>query len=171
MANTLKFKCESYGYLDSTDHVSLVDASWNINADSIVAIYDMEQGIDVDSIPASIREKYEIPYSNDIVCPATAITVNDTNFFGYDYPGEIIYVINTNLWIDLYDNEEVLVGDIKDLGATTDLLINALAAKPGNGIVDLGDLNKLGYTVMYMAGQGDLFWRTSETEPYDTTPS
>lgn len=167
MANTLKFKCESYGYLDGIDHVSLVDASWNINADSIVAIYDLEEGVTADNIPASIREKYEIPFSEDIVCPATAITVNDTNFEGYYYPGEILYVINTNLWIDLYDNEEVLVGNIKDLGATTDLLINALAAKPGNGVVDLGDLNKLGYTVMYMAGEGELFWRTDSTDSYD----
>ena len=127
----------------------------------------MEEGIYDEIIPQSIRDKYEITTPEGyIVCPATAIVVNDPNFQGWDYRGEILYLINTNLWIDLYDEEEVLVGDIKDLGATTDLLINAMAGKPGNGVVDLGDLNKLGYTVMYMAGNGDLFWRADNTTPY-----
>jgi len=170
MANTLKFTCDSYGYIDEIDHVDLVNAAWNIDSSHIVAIYDMEEGILDANIPQSIRDKYEISASSAVVCPATAIVVNDPNFNGYDYPGEILYLINTNLWIDLYDNEEVLVGDIKDLGATTDLLINAMAGKPGNGVVDLGDLNKLGYTVMYMAGNGELFWRADNTTPYILEP-
>lgn len=170
MANTLKFTGDSYGYVDNSEHVDLVNAAWNIDSSHIVAIYDLEEGIGANHIPQSIRDKYGIAPTPDIVVPAAAIVVNDPSFEGYYYSGEILYLINTNLWINLNDTEEVLIGDIKDLGTTTDLLINAMAGKPGNGVVDLGDLNKLGYTVMYMAGDGELFWRASNTTPYVPAP-
>ena len=166
MGNTIKFTCDSYGYIDSVDHVDLTNASWNLKADDIVMVRDYEEGIESELIPASIRDKYEIPPGSDIYCPVTVITINDTSFEGYTgYYGDVFYLINTNIWVDLED-EAVLVGDIKDATKTTELIVNAITARPGNGVVDLGDLNKLGYTFMYMANVNDLYWRIDDTSPY-----
>lgn len=167
MGNTIKFTCDSYGYLDEFEHVALTNASWNLKADDIVMVRDYEEGIPTEIIPASIRDKYEIPSSNNIYCPVTAITINDTSFEGWNgYIGDTFFLINTNIWVDIYDTQTVLVGDIKDATKTTELIVNAITARPGNGVVDLGDLNKLGYTFGYMANVNNLYWRIDDVSPY-----
>tara|TARA_B110000503_G_C6983492_1_gene344271 strand:- start:175 stop:675 length:501 start_codon:yes stop_codon:yes gene_type:complete len=163
MGNTIKFTCDSYGYIDTIDHVALTDASWNLKADDVVMVRDYEDGIESRRIPASIRDKYGIASSSYIFCPLTVITINDVSFEGYTgYSGDVFYLINTNLWVE---DETVLVGDLNDATKTTELIVNAITARPG-GVVDLGDLNKLGYTFMYMANDNDLYWRIDDTTPY-----
>ena len=169
MGNTIKFTCDSYGYLDNLEHVALTNASWNIKADDIITVADCISGITANNIPASIRDAYEIPASGDIVCPGTGIMIKDPTILGYENIGEVFYLINTNIWIDLWNTQTVLVGDINDATKTTELIVNAMTAKPGNGVIDLGDLNKLGYTFMYMASnsnESNLYWRIDDTSPY-----
>lgn len=173
MGNTIKFTCDSYGYLDALQHVTLTNASWNLKTDDIITVADCISGITADTIPASIRTKYGIARSSDIVCPGTGIMIKDPTILGYENVGEVFYLINTNVWVDLWNTQTVLAGDIKDATKTTELILNAMTAKPGNGVIDLGDLNKLGYTFMYMASnsnESNLYWRIDGVTNYNTLP-
>jgi len=168
MAKTIKFKCDTFGFLPETAAAGPIPANpdsytldgkleWNFNTSDIVMIGDENEGYPGEYVPVEYLEKYNVPPGeydlSDIVFPAAKITSNDimwlTGLPTSDSDlGVYHQLVNLNLGINVED-ERIEFGDIKEATKATEMLANALAAKPGAGIIDLGDLEKLGYVLVY----------------------